>query len=342
VNAAVNRESPQVSIVMPVFNAALWLEQSLASVLTQSLRDFELIAVNDSSSDGSLEILRSAAATDSRIRVLKSKEKGIVPALNTGVAAARAPFIARMDADDLMPTHRLSIQSEYLERNPDITLVSGKVQYLGDRAQHAGYARYVDWLNTFVTPEDFSLRRFIESPVAHPSVMARRHVMQAHPYRDGDFPEDYDLWLRFLQQGLRFATVSAEVLAWRDHGSRASRTDSRYDLEKFFIHKAIYLAMWLKERGQGCVTVWSGGRRTRRRVDALTAEGIEINQFVDVHPRRIGQEIQGVRVVSPADLYAGEKTFVVVYVSSSTVREIIVQSLSDNGFVEGENFICAS
>lgn len=327
---------------MPVYNAARWLAETLASISHQTLQDFELLAVDDSSADESYSLLQSAAAADNRIRVLKSKGKGIVPALNTGVAAARAPFIARMDADDLMPTHRLSIQSEYLERNPDITLVSGKVQYLGDREQHAGYARYVDWLNTFATPENFSLRRFIESPVAHPSVMARRHVMQAHPYRDGDFPEDYDLWLRFLQQGLRFATVSAEVLAWRDHGSRASRTDSRYDLEKFFIHKAIYLAMWLKERGQSCVTVWSGGRRTRRRLDALRAEGIEINQFVDVHPRRIGQLIQGVRVVSPADLYAGAKPFVVVYVSSRTAREIIVQSLSENGYAEGENFICAS
>jgi hypothetical protein len=90
------------------------------------------------------------------------------------------------------------------------------------------------------------------------------------------------------------------------------------------------------------VAVWSGGRRTRRRIDALSAQGIRIDRFIDVHPRRVGQVIQGVRVVSPDEMFAGPKGFVVVYVSSRGAREVISRSLADNGYREGVSFICAS
>jgi glycosyltransferase involved in cell wall biosynthesis len=292
---------------MPVFNAEPWLRETLASIFCQTLPNFELIAVDDASSDGSYEILQSAAAGDHRIQVLRSPEKGIVAALNYGVSQSRGLYIARMDADDLMPPERLELQADFLECHSDVAVVTGHVAYLGDAEKNAGYARYVDWLNTIQSSADFVCRQFIESPVAHPSVMVRREVMLANPYRHGDFPEDYDLWLRLLAQGLRFSSVPAPVLQWRDHGARASRTDSRYDIEKFYTHKASYLAAWLGARGYTSVAVWSGGRRTRRRIDALSAQGIRIDRFIDVHPRRVGQVIQGVRVVSPDEMFAGPK-----------------------------------
>lgn len=340
--ADVNSESPRVSIVVPVFNAAEWLRETFASILCQTMPDFELIAVDDSSSDGSYEILESAAANDSRIRVLRSPGKGIVAALNFAIAESRGRYIARMDADDLMPARRLELQADFLEKNAQIDLVTGKIIYLGDAALNAGYARYVDWLNTFETSADFANRQFVESPVAHPSVMLRREMLQANAYRHGDFPEDYDLWLRLLASGAAFAAIKEPVLEWRDHGARASRTDARYDIEKFYAHKSTFLATWLKRRGLSEVAVWSGGRRTRRRIDALRAQGISIAKFIDVHPRRVGQVIQGVSVVSPESFFAGPKQFVVVYVPSRGAREVISSSLVENGYIEGMSFICAS
>lgn len=327
---------------MPVFNAAEWLRETCSGILSQTMADFELVAVDDASSDKSYEILESAARDDSRIRLMRSPQKGIVAALNYGIAESRGRYVARMDADDIMPTRRLELQADFLDRHAHIALVTGKIVYLGDAALNAGYARYVDWLNTFQTSNDFADRRFIESPVAHPSVMLRREVLRADPYRHGDFPEDYDLWLRLLQAGLSFSTVAEPVLHWRDHGARASRTDARYDIEKFYIHKSGFLAEWLRQRGLNKVVVWSGGRRTRRRIDALRAHAITIDQFIDVHPRRVGQVIQGVQVVSPESFFAGPKKFVVVYVSSRGAREAIVTSLNENGYTEGSNFICAS
>lgn len=327
---------------MPVRNAAPWLRQTLDSIAAQTLKDFELIAVNDRSTDATLSILQSAAADDKRIRMLENGGAGLVAALNTGMAAAAAPFIARMDGDDFMPAERLALQTQYLQRHATAAVVSGHVEHWGDAGLTAGYSRYVDFINSLKTPEDFFLKQFIESPVAHPAVMLRASALPPSPYRDGDFPEDYDLWLRLLATGKEFHSIPETVLRWRDHPQRTSRIDPRYDIEKFYRHKAAFLADWLKQKGHTSATVWSGGRRTRRRIDALRIAGIRIAGYVDVHPRRIGQNIDGVRVMSPEELRRDTSGFILVYVGSAGVRAIITEQLRSLGFEEGRHFLCAA
>ncbi len=333
---------PRVSIVMPVRNAAPWLAETLDSIAAQTLEDFELIAVNDRSTDETLSMLTTAAADDKRIRILENQGTGLVAALNTGMAAATAPFIARMDGDDFMSPQRLSLQVRYLERHATAAAVTGHVEHWGDAGLTAGYSRYVDFINSLRTPEDYFLKQFVESPMAHPSVMLRASVLPQHPYRDGDFPEDYDLWLRLFAEGKEFHSIPETVLRWRDHPQRTSRIDPRYDIEKFYRHKATFLADWLKKKGHHSAIIWSGGRRTRRRIDALRATGITISGYVDVHPRRIGQTIDGVRVMAPEELHRDTAGFIVVYVGSAGVRAIITEHLLSLGFKEGSHFLCAA
>lgn len=332
----------RVSVVMPVRNAARWLGESLASILTQTWRDFELICVNDRSTDDTPAILRAAADNDVRIRVLENKGEGLIPALNTGIAAAEGEFIARMDGDDFMPERRLELQTNFLDENPQATLVTGKVEHWGNPQLTAGYARYVDFINSLSTPEDFYLRQFVESPLAHPSVMLRRSALPDQPYRDGDFPEDYDLWLRLLAAGMEFHSLPQTVLKWRDHPQRTSRVDPRYNTENFYRHKAAFIAAWLKKHGHSAVRVWSGGRRSRRRIDAVRDAGIEITTFIDVHPRRVGQMIAGTRVIHPDTLQSEREGFILVYVGSRGVRGIVGQWLSENHFKEGKDFLFAA
>lgn len=331
----------RVSIVMPVRNAAAWLEATLHSVFEQTLRDFELIAVNDHSDDDSLQILAAWAQREPRLSILQNRGTGLVAALNTGMERANAEFVARMDADDLMPANRLELQENFLSTHPDATLVSGRVEHWGD-ASTAGYSRYVDFINTLRTPDDYRLKQFIESPLAHPSVMLRRSALPEEPYRDGDFPEDYDLWLRLLAGGAEFHSLSEVVLKWRDHPRRTSRVDTRYDIEKFYRHKATFIADWLKSRGHTAITAWAGGRRSRRRIDALRGAGIEIRGYVDVHPRRVGQKIDGVAVISPEKFSKSGGGFMVVYVGSRGARESIWRWLGENSFKEGIDFLFAA
>lgn len=341
---------PRVSIVMPVRNVNAWLPETLISIQAQTFTDFELLAINDHSEDDTLPILNAAAAKDGRIKILQNQQRGLIPALNTGMASARGEFIARMDGDDFMPSTRLAAQSEYLQQNPEITLVTGHVEHWGDAELTAGYSRYVDFINSLRTPADYELRQFIESPLAHPSVMLRRAHLPEAPYRDRstlltascDFPEDYDLWLRLLADGRKFAGIPETVLKWRDYPTRTSRTDPRYDIENFYRHKAAFIAAWLSKHGLRTVRVWSGGRRSRRRIDALRDAGIEISAFIDVHPRRVGQTIAGTRVIHPDTLKTEREGFILVYVGSRGVRETVGQWLAENCFNEGEHFLFAA
>ncbi|MCC5835718.1 MAG: glycosyltransferase family 2 protein, partial [Opitutales bacterium] len=161
---------PAVAVILCARDAAATIDTAVESVRAQSFQDWELILINDGSTDATGERMLAHAAADSRIQVLQQCEKGIVSAFEYGRAHTAAPLIARMDADDAMLPARLERQVEYLNQHPETGLVSCKVDYGGDRRRQRGYARYVDWVNSLQTPEQIALRRFIESPIVNPAV----------------------------------------------------------------------------------------------------------------------------------------------------------------------------
>ena len=335
---------PAVSVVLPVRNAVSTLGRAFKSLRGQTWTDWELIAVDDGSVDGGRELLEQHAATDARIRVLANRGAGLVSALNTGLAEARGGLIARMDADDESHVERLSEQVGLLGRDPRLGLVSCLVNFGGDRERSAGYARHVDWLNDLVDPEAIALNRFVESPLAHPSVMFRRELVDRYGgYRDGDFPEDYELWLRWLDGGVRMAKAPRVLYAWHDTPGRLSRTDPRYDPENFFRLKAAWVARELRRTaGSRDVLVWGAGRPTRRRAAHLETHGVRIAAYVDIDPRKIGRTVGDVPVRAPADLPPADGAFVLGYVGSRGARELIREALRGRGFAEGRDFMmCA-
>ncbi|HYD85642.1 MAG TPA: glycosyltransferase family 2 protein, partial [Opitutus sp.] len=180
-------------MVLPVWNAVGTIGRAVESVRAQTFEDWELIAVNDGSTDGTTEILRGLAREESRLRVIEQGRAGVAVAANAAMAAARGEFIARMDADDVSHPDRLAEQVAWLdaEWNRSVGVVACLVAFGGDRSVGEGYARHVDWVNALMTPEEIALNRFVEQPVANPSVMFRRELVAQHGgCRDGDFPED--------------------------------------------------------------------------------------------------------------------------------------------------------
>jgi glycosyltransferase involved in cell wall biosynthesis len=144
-------------VVLPVGNAVRTLSRAVESMRAQTFAGWEMIAVDDGSTDGSREMLEGLARSDARIRVVAQPHGGIVAALNTGLAAVRGGLIARMDADDEAHPERLAEQVDFLERNPAVGLVGCLVEYGGDRRANAGYALHVDWINSLVSPEQIAL-----------------------------------------------------------------------------------------------------------------------------------------------------------------------------------------
>lgn len=332
-------KSPVVSVVMPVRNAAATVVEALFSVRSQSLQNWEMIVVDDGSVDDTPLLLKHAASMDPRLRVVSTPPLGIVSALNTGCESARSGLIARMDADDWMYPERLAKQVGFLEAQPEIGLVSCQVEYGGDAA---GYAAHVDWVNELTTPREMELRRFVEAPVAHPSVLFRRELLMQHGgYRAGDFPEDYELWLRWMEAGVAFAKLPDTLLRWNDPPGRLSRSDARYSVAAFFDIKAGYLVRWLgahvaEERK---LWLWGAGRITRRRFRTLADQGVRLEGYIDVDAAKVGRMIDGLTVRVHTDLPERETSFILAGVGARSAREQVAAYLNERGWEEGVDYL---
>jgi len=209
---------PRVSVLLPVHNGEEQLEGAIESILRQSLDDFELIVVDDGSTDRTPSLLQQFAARDPRVRVCRQDHGGIVAALNRGARLARAPYLARMDADDIAVPDRLAKQAAFLDSNADIAMVGGSVEYIlgeGRRAQ----------LRSLPTAPAEIAQRLMDGRhcFVHPTVMIRTDALaEVGGYRAAfEGAEDADLWLRLVER-FRLANLPEIVLAKRVHPGQVS------------------------------------------------------------------------------------------------------------------------
>lgn len=333
---------PQVSIVLPVWNARDTLDECIDSIAAQSCSSFEVVVVDDGSTDGSGQVLSRWSDHDPRVRYLRQNKSGIVSALNAGLAMARGEFVARMDADDIMYPSRLQVQLEYLRQHPGIDLVATQVNLFPQHKIQAGFAEYIRWQNRCVTNDDVRDEIYIESPFAHPSVMYRKQVVvRLGGYREGHFPEDYELWLRMMHAGCGMAKISTLLLDWREDETRATRVDPRYSRNAFDQLRADYLFRDPRIRGDRPLAYWGAGRKTRRRSGLLVDKGLKPAVWIDIDERKIGNVVRGARVVSPDWLQQSHarKPFVLGYVTNHGARDLIAQQLSDFGYQRGQDYL---
>ena len=160
-------------------------------------------------------------------------------------------------------------------------------------------------------------------------------------YRSGEFPEDYDLWLRLTRAGHRLAKLRERLLAWRVRDDSASRTDPRYSRSAFDALRARFLSRDPRVREADAFAIWGAGRRTRARAARLLDHGLEPTVWIDIDPKKIGNRIDGVEVVSPQWLATSGpgRVFVLGYVASHGAREAIAGALEAMGFRVGRNYL---
>ncbi|MBX6323253.1 MAG: glycosyltransferase, partial [Rhodospirillaceae bacterium] len=235
-------DSPPLSVILPVHDAGRFLDEAVASVAAQTAGDFELIAVDDGSSDDSPARLAAWARRDSRIAVLRQDCLGVVAALNRGLAAARAPLVAIMHADDVARPDRFAKQRTYLAAHPEAALV-GSAYEVVDAA-----GRRLKTVRPPTDPDVVGARLASGNCIAHPTVMARREaLLAAGGYRPAYVAaEDYDLWLRLAERA-RLANLPDVTLSYRRHGSTASLR--RFEQE-VLCELAAQAAARLRRRGE--------------------------------------------------------------------------------------------
>lgn len=212
--------APLVSVLLPVRNGEPYFALALDSILAQQGVDFEVVVVDDGSSDGTAA--RLAACRDPRLRVLRREGGGLVAALNAALAAARGTYVARMDADDIALPGRLARQAALLDARPEVVMVHGSVDVIDQHGRRIGEV---------LAHEGSAAERRAELlwerdgfPIIHPSVMLRRTALAAlGDYRDSPCAEDHELWLRLLDCGGAFAACADKVLLYRQHPGGISR-----------------------------------------------------------------------------------------------------------------------
>jgi glycosyltransferase involved in cell wall biosynthesis len=329
-----------VSILMPVRNEERFLPAALASIFSQTMSDWELIAVDDGSTDATPALL-AAAATDPRVRPVAARGSGLVAALNQGLALCRAPLVARMDGDDISHPRRLELQHAFLDAHEEIDLAGCMTRHFPRAELKRGMLAYEAWLNSLAGHDAIMRDLFVESPLVHPSVVFRRSAVAAvGGYRDLGWAEDYDLWLRLAATGCRFVRLPQLLFFWRDHPLRATRTMGPYSAAAFRACKLHHLKHGFL-RGVSEVTLAGAGQEGRAWQRALAADGIRVAQWLDVDPRKIGRILHGAPVVAkhPYPRITGR---LLITVGVRGARDELRLWADGGGLREGGDYLCVT
>ncbi len=331
--------SPRASVLLPFRNVAETIVEAVESVLSDRELDVELVAVDDGSSDGGGALVRSIAARDPRVRLVRTEGLGIVGALELARAQAHpgSTLIGRMDGDDVALAGRLRAQIAHLDRRPEVALSATRVEAFPSSAVGEGLDRYVRWQNAALSPDDHRRELFVEAPVCHPSVLVRRDALaRVGGYRETSWAEDYDLWLRLDEAGFSLEKLPEVLLRWRQREGRLTWTHARYEPERFYEAKARYVAPLIARAGRP-LTVWGAGPTGRRSMRALEAHGLRASRFVDIDPKKIGRVARGVRI-DPPEALSVERDCVLVAVGAQGARALIRARLDEWGFVERRDY----
>lgn len=205
-----------VSVILPAYNCEKFIGKAIQSVLDQTFTGFELVIINDGSTDGTESVILSF--NDPRIIYMKNNgNKGLVFSLNHAIDLSKGAYIARMDADDICRPERLVTQKDFLDKHDDITVIASTIELINENDEESG-----TWEldRKTITPAQIENQMLYENCIAHPTVMIRADVLKKFKYNPRQLNiEDYDLWLRLLSHGFKISKISEPLLRYRIHGN---------------------------------------------------------------------------------------------------------------------------
>ena len=284
--------NPAISILMPVKNTAPFLIECLESIIRQTETDFELITIDDHSSDESHSILKEFAIKDKRIKVFKNIGIGIIEALRLAYSKSSGTYITRMDSDDVMSLTKLQVLTSNLMAFGSGHIAVGKVQYFSATPLGAGFKNYELWLNSLIEKGSNFEGIYKECVIPSPCWMVYREDLEkCQAFYPDKYPEDYDLAFRFYKEGLKAIACSKVLHHWRDYATRTSRTHVHYADHTFLDIKMNYFLELDRDTTKKLV-VWGAGDKGKKVAKILIAQNIKFTWICD-NPKKISKDIYG-------------------------------------------------
>lgn len=285
-------QKPLVSILIPFKDTEAFLTACLLSITKQTYEYWEVLAINDRSTDNSKAIVETFTRQDLRFKVFDNNGLGIIDALKTAYGLCTGQYITRMDSDDIMPANKLQVMVDALLKNGHGHLALGQVRYFSELGISNGYARYEEWLNRLTDKGSNYSEIYKECVIPSPCWMVHKEDLDScGAFRPDRYPEDYDLAFRFYEKGLKCIPCHQVLHFWRDYDTRTSRTSEHY-AQNYFLDIKLHYFLKLDRDSSRPLVIWGAGNKGKTIAKKLNAKDIDFIWLCD-NPKKIGKDIYG-------------------------------------------------
>lgn len=331
-------QQPLISILIPFKNTQNYIIECLESVLIQSYKNWEIIMVDDGSTDASYSLVKPYALNDTRIKLYKNTGQGIIDALQRAFKHSSGTYISRMDSDDIMHPDKLHVLMSHLTNHGRHHVAIGLVRYFSDEGIKDGYATYEHWLNNLIKNGNNFSEIYKECVIPSPCWMVHRDdLIACDAFNPQTYPEDYDLAFRFYKQRLKCIPCDKVLHYWRDYDARTSRTHPHY-AQNHFLPLKIHYFLEIDYNKTKTLTVWGAGTKGKLIAKTLLEKNISFEWVCD-NPKKIGSDIYGITLKAFGALSAIENPQVIIGVANRTAQTAIAHYLRTLHLKSIEDFI---
>ncbi|WP_308992602.1 glycosyltransferase family 2 protein [Mariniflexile litorale] len=285
-------QKPLISILTPFKNTEAYLTDCINSILNQTYINWELIIVDDASTDGSYNLVNDFAKKDNRIILLKNTGSGIIDALQLAFSKCKGDFITRMDSDDIMLPNKLDVLLNNLIIYGEKHVAVGMVEYFSETGIGAGYKSYETWLNNLTIKGNNYSEIYKECVIPSPCWMIHRNdLIACDAFNPNLYPEDYDLTFRFYKHHFKCIPCDVVLHKWRDYSTRTSRTHIHY-AQNHFTELKLRHFLEIDYNKEKTLTIWGAGTKGKLMANILIEKDIPFEWVCD-NPNKIGKAIYG-------------------------------------------------
>lgn len=321
-------EQPLVSIIMAVKDTAPYLHDCIDSIINQTYQNWELIAVNDHSSDATPDILRAYSEQDSRVRYFDSDKPKLIPTLQVAYAQVKGELINRMDSDDKMPLDKIEVLvDEWLKFGKGTVIAGGTEHFVDEGEVGDGFLKYERWLNEVARTSSHYQEIYKECVIpSHCWIIHKEDFDAVDAFNPLVYPEDYDLCFRFYRHGLKVVGIDKILHFWRDRSNRISRTWEEYKDNRYFDLKLRFFYELDRDRSRPLV-LWGAGRNGKDMARLIQSYDDTFVWVCD-NENKIGKDIYGVIMKRFDTVPSMVNPQIMVVVSSPDGKKEILEQLN--------------